>query len=392
MNVKQGDCLILRPEHCCYKGEAFIVDTGNGQYDFTQSLTDKEPYYLMLTHAHTDHINGVNFLLTSKKLNYMMSLILPYYHNECVLMAKALLSLKGMKNMNDKWRVKDQLNQIIMNQKLLLNWEEQQAKEKTVDEQKELIRFVKEGDWLCDHIQILNPPYSYQDCLSKLSEKEIEELAEPFEREFSEHLQIFLRLSQNNAAYVIDAPNVNSLSLGKRFSVSSFERGNFITDFLKENRERFIDFNEHPTESKLLKLIENKELKEHQSCMVFRYCHGEDTFLFGGDADISVWERLIQSGKDISAVYLKVPHHGSKKNLNEKILKAIHPKVAIISHGNRKFGNAKDPHPNREVLKLLEKNSVKIISTNDIIKSDLRIWDCSRQNCYDENVEVVTLL
>ena len=65
--------------------------------------------------------------------------------------------------------------------------------------------------------------------------------------------------------------------------------------------------------------------------------------------------------KDISATYLKMPHHGSKHNMNEKILKKIKPKAAIISHDNGHFGKSKDTHPNQEVLNLLQKNKVKVI-------------------------------
>ena len=56
--------------------------------------------------------------------------------------------------------------------------------------------------------------------------------------------------------------------------------------------------------------------------------------------------------------------------MNEKILKKIKPKTAIISHDNGHFGKSKDTHPNQEVLNLLQKNKVKILITNDVIKSN----------------------
>ena len=86
-----------------------------------------------------------------------------------------------------------------------------------------------------------------------------------------------------------------------------------------------------------------------------------------GDASKDVFYRLLIEGTDISADYLKVPHHGSKENIDERILDAINPKVSIISHKNRKFGKAKDTHPNEEVLNWL-KTRGKLMVTNDVIK------------------------
>lgn len=90
--------------------------------------------------------------------------------------------------------------------------------------------------------------------------------------------------------------------------------------------------------------------------------------LLTGDASKKVFNRLIREGKDISATYLKMPHHGSKHNMNKKILSEISPKVAIISHNNGHFGAAKDTHPNQEILELLYNEKIKILLTNDVKK------------------------
>lgn len=98
---------------------------------------------------------------------------------------------------------------------------------------------------------------------------------------------------------------------------------------------------------------------------------------------------MISEGKDISAHYLKVPHHGSKKNINKKIMKKINPVIAIISHDNGIFGRAKDAHPNQEVLDLINSEGIKLISTNNIIKSGKILWNCHRDNIKDINVDVI---
>ncbi|MHB1678813.1 MAG: ComEC/Rec2 family competence protein, partial [Sulfuriferula sp.] len=95
----------------------------------------------------------------------------------------------------------------------------------------------------------------------------------------------------------------------------------------------------------------------------------KETYLLTGDADKSVFNRLIKTKPQIlKADVLKVPHHGSKHNLNKKIVKHVSPKIAIISHGNGKFGKATDPHPNREVIKILTNCGVATYYTNDVIK------------------------
>ena len=101
----------------------------------------------------------------------------------------------------------------------------------------------------------------------------------------------------------------------------------------------------------------------------------DETMLLTGDASKKVFKRLIQERKDISASYLKMPHHGSKHNMNKKILKEIDPKVAIISHDNGHFGTAKDTHPNQEILELLQKEKIEILITNDIRKDNMIIME-----------------
>ena len=60
-------------------------------------------------------------------------------------------------------------------------------------------------------------------------------------------------------------------------------------------------------------------------------------------------------------VYLKVPHHGSKNGLSQKLLDEVRPQVAVISLGKNSFG-----HPHEEVLKLLSNSDTKILRTDQI--------------------------
>lgn len=56
---------------------------------------------------------------------------------------------------------------------------------------------------------------------------------------------------------------------------------------------------------------------------------------------------------------LKVPHHGSKNGLTEKMLQNSKPQIAVISAGRKnKFG-----HPHGEIVNLLNDQGVKILGT-----------------------------
>ena len=112
-----------------------------------------------------------------------------------------------------------------------------------------------------------------------------------------------------------------------------------------------------------------------------------EKMLLTGDASKNVFKRLINENKDIRATYLKMPHHGSKHNINEKILKHINPNVAIISHNNSRFGASKDTHPNIEVLEYMQKMDVKILLTNDIIKGGYTYMK-KNNHCDDDYVTI----
>mgnify|MGYP001585620320 CR=1 FL=1 len=57
--------------------------------------------------------------------------------------------------------------------------------------------------------------------------------------------------------------------------------------------------------------------------------------------------------------YIKIPHHGSKNGLTQKLLDAVRPKLAVISVGKNSYG-----HPHEETLKILRKT--KILRTDEM--------------------------
>lgn len=382
INIGQGDCLILRPENCLYSEQAFIIDTGRGTIDYTKCLGVDEEYNVLLTHSHNDHVEGFKLLLGSR-IDNMKSLILPYYHNECVLIVQALINLKGMASLSSNSGLRWQLEQVIANQYMLINLN------KKIE-----IKFVGVGDKLCDHMEVLNPPLIWEDNFKRYEDwnNDVKKILELFEDRFSDSLKTYFNMARNNKNGIdADVPFINELKLKGNNKNTLSNQANFILGFLHENMELMSDFNKSPTHSKLNVILKQKVLKEHQACVVMKCIYNDKKFLFGGDADISVWNRLISEGKDISADYLKVPHHGSKNNINKKILKKISPQIAIISHDNRLFGRAKDPHPNNEVLNWLKSEKIDLISTNNIRKQGKEIWNCKNDNKQDNHVKVVNV-
>ena len=84
--------------------------------------------------------------------------------------------------------------------------------------------------------------------------------------------------------------------------------------------------------------------------------------IFTGDIEDLISDEVAANSKIQTVDYIKVPHHGSKNGLSEKLLQVVKPKFAVISVGRKNsYG-----HPHKEVLELLEKYNLKIFRTDEI--------------------------
>lgn len=91
------------------------------------------------------------------------------------------------------------------------------------------------------------------------------------------------------------------------------------------------------------------------SSLVLRFVTPTVSFLFPSDIEASTELYLAESGQDISADILKVPHHGSKTSSSDYFLKKVKPLLAVISVGAKNnYG-----HPHAEVLKRFANISIK---------------------------------
>jgi len=95
--------------------------------------------------------------------------------------------------------------------------------------------------------------------------------------------------------------------------------------------------------SKALEGACDDKSKVNQSSIVFAFIPNNKLFLFTGDAGKEALHRIIDSDNDNflhNIDWLKVPHHGSKHNLDNVIIAHLHPKISYISTEKlKKFAN-----------------------------------------------------
>lgn len=97
----------------------------------------------------------------------------------------------------------------------------------------------------------------------------------------------------------------------------------------------------------------------NNSSLVLRLEYQGFSVLLCGDIEKEAEQDLLQSGADLSADVLKVPHHGSDSSSAKKFLNAVSPAYAVISSGPDK-----NKLPKSEVLRRMEKAGAEIYRTD----------------------------
>ncbi len=95
---------------------------------------------------------------------------------------------------------------------------------------------------------------------------------------------------------------------------------------------------------------------ENNRSLVLKLKVKEYTMLFCGDIERTAENDVVNSGVDVRADLLKVPHHGSATSTSQAFLEAVSPSVAVISSGNT------SGHPSPEVVERLRQNGVEVFS------------------------------
>lgn len=115
--------------------------------------------------------------------------------------------------------------------------------------------------------------------------------------------------------------------------------------------------------SKALENANDDPSKVNQSSVIFAFTPENDVFLFTGDAGREALQRVVNidnEGALKNVEWMKIPHHGSKHNLNSAIISHFHPSTSYIStekygkfanictvNALKKVGNVYSTHQNR---------------------------------------------
>jgi competence protein ComEC len=101
-------------------------------------------------------------------------------------------------------------------------------------------------------------------------------------------------------------------------------------------------------------------LTTNNDSLVLSLQDGSTHFLLPGDVEARAEKELVSSGENVSADFLKVPHHGSKSSSTEAFLEEVAPRFAVISVGEgNPFG-----HPNDSVVARYEEKHTKLFRTD----------------------------
>lgn len=94
--------------------------------------------------------------------------------------------------------------------------------------------------------------------------------------------------------------------------------------------------------------------------IVIKLTHGENSFLFTGDAEEISEKEAIEKGFSLVANVLKIAHHGSNSSTIQEFLDQVNPKYAIISVGEgNKYG-----HPDKKVMDRLKDRGTIVYRTD----------------------------
>ena len=96
--------------------------------------------------------------------------------------------------------------------------------------------------------------------------------------------------------------------------------------------------------------------------LVLRLTYEDLRILFTGDIGRKVELRLVESGKDLGAEIIKVPHHGSKTSSSAEFLDAVRPQHAIFSLGQRN----RYRFPSEMVLERYRERGCRILRTDQL--------------------------
>ena len=153
-------------------------------------------------------------------------------------------------------------------------------------------------------------------------------------------------------SYQLDIHKVAKKYVKKGDMVKVGDKGEEVTITVLWPSEDFLEFHQREI---------NPDLNEGSLVLLLSY--GDMDVLLTGDSDVEMLSSALE-GHDLPSIeVLKVPHHGSRFGLSPELVKAIDPKLSVISSGKNKYG-----HPAKDTLKLLEGRKVLRTDTSGSVE------------------------
>ena len=101
--------------------------------------------------------------------------------------------------------------------------------------------------------------------------------------------------------------------------------------------------------------------KPNNASIAFLLTHGENTFLFTGDAEKASEEDMLNNKFSLAADVLHAGHHGSKTSNTQEFVDAVMPRYAVISCGvDNSYGL-----PDAEVLNRFREKEMMVYRTDE---------------------------
>jgi competence protein ComEC len=104
-----------------------------------------------------------------------------------------------------------------------------------------------------------------------------------------------------------------------------------------------------------------EETNTNNRSVVTRVSWGLASFVLTGDIEAEAERRLVESGQLLQGQVLKVAHHGSAGSSTQSFLRAVGPRVAVISVG----AENKSGHPAEQVLRRLAEQEIPYVYRTD---------------------------
>ncbi|WP_291323503.1 DNA internalization-related competence protein ComEC/Rec2 [Desulfonatronospira sp.] len=104
---------------------------------------------------------------------------------------------------------------------------------------------------------------------------------------------------------------------------------------------------------------ENYELLNDSSLVLLLVWHETPLALIPGDIEAAGLDDLLQTGKDLKAQVVMVPHHGSQSSAQPEFYSRVAPEIAVVSRG---FMN-RFRVPHQEVLDIIREQEIRMYDT-----------------------------